>query len=109
LKKLKEEYSRLTEQVRDLDRCMQKILGKTYTFEDKRTAHFLFSSIREHAKTIMLELIFINNKDQDQLQQERTKHCTTCKGKGWVHTFSTQIPKEASAKCPDCNIEEDEE
>lgn len=37
-----------------------------------------------------------------EAQEQRQEECKTCNGKGWIPTFSTEIPKEASDACPDC-------
>lgn len=39
-------------------------------------------------------------------QRTATKNCKTCQGKGWIYTFSTEIPKEGSDRCPDCKGKE---
>jgi hypothetical protein len=58
----------------------------------------------KQAQTILRKL---EREALDKEQAQKTKNCKTCKGKGWVHTYSREIPHEGSDRCPDCKKEED--
>ena len=100
MERIKQRYKLLHRQASLLDIYMQKIIKGECTIEDIRKVYSMLAAIKAEADVIMLELNFIEVEKQDEQQLERTKHCPTCKGKGWVHTY--ERPRIASDVCPDC-------